>query len=341
MELPASNRRLADAAAAYGFLAAALVVELIIFESIGRATDKPGFLAAPSLLQILNRSAELGVCAVGMTFVILTAGIDLSVGSVFALAAVVSVYILQVANDMSWAVFGPVGWLMIAYAIALLAGGLTGAGAGLIITRASVPPFIATLALMSTLRGLAFILSDGQPIRPPAEVTQIITILGRYRVGNLVQLPVIVMAIVFIAGGLLLAYTRFGRHVSAVGGNEEAARLSGVNINRVKLAVYTGVGILSALSGLILSSKLGSGDPKVGQGDELDVIAAVVVGGTSLMGGRGTITGTFFGLVIISALNQGLTWIGVQSFGQQVILGIVILAAVLIDQLKNRRAKTA
>ncbi len=331
------SRALRQAFAVYGFLLAALIIELLIFEGIGRATGKPGFLSAPSLLQVLNRSAELGVCAVGMTFVILTAGIDLSVGSVFAFCAVIAMYILDAAMGAAWGVFGPTGWILVAYLIALAAGALSGGAAGLIITRANVPPFIATLALMSTLRGLAFLMSDGQPIRPPAETMQYVTILGRYRIGDYVQLPVIVMIVVFIVGGLLLSQTRFGRNVLAVGGNEEAARLSGVDVNAVKFRVYVGVGFLSALSGLILSSKLGSGDPKIGQGDELDVIAAVVVGGTSLMGGRGSIIGTFLGLAIISALNQGLTWVGVQSFGQQVILGIVILAAVLIDQLKGNR----
>lgn len=321
---------LKSAFATYGFLLVALVIEVIVFEAVGRSQGKPPFLSLASLIQILNRASVLGIASVGMTYVILTAGIDLSVGSIFAFCAVIAALVVEWAvtqSGMATGVAIPLG-----YSAALLAGAAAGALAGGVITKAKIPPFIATLALMSSLRGLGFIFADGQSV---SDLPDGYAWLGRHRIFDLVPVGVLVLIAVFLIGGGVLRYTRFGRHVIAVGGSEESARLSGVNVNRVKFAVYTMSGLLAALSGLILSSKLNAGDPKIGQGDELDVIAAVVVGGTSLAGGRGSITGTFLGLVLITVLNQGLNWIGVTSFGQQVILGIVILAAVLLDRFKR------
>jgi inositol transport system permease protein len=182
------------------------------------------------------------------------------------------------------------------------------------------------------MRGAGYMFVQGTPV---SDLPANYTFLGRYMIAGHVPVGVAIMLVVFVGGGILLNMTRFGREVRAIGGGEESARLSGVPVNRVKLAVYCMCSVLSVVGGLILSSKLRSGDPTVGVGDELQVIAAVVVGGTSFTGGRGTITGTFIGLLIIAVLATGLTWIGMESFGQQVILGIVILAAVLLDQFKG------
>jgi ribose/xylose/arabinose/galactoside ABC-type transport system permease subunit len=323
-----AGRSLREFLSAYGFLLLAIVLECVIFEAVAQHRGRPSFLSVGSLVNILNQSAVYGVLSVGMTFVILTGGIDLSVGSLIAFGGVICATVVHWGGEPAWMWIG-IGWIA-----AVLAGLATGSIAGLLITRFEVPPFIATLALMSSLRGLGYILAGGQPIAPlPAAYT----LLGRFRIADLVPVGVLVMLAVFVIGALLLNGTRFGRHVRAIGGNEEGARLSGVSVAGTKWAVYCMCSVFAVIGGLIASSKLGSGDPKAGLGDELSVIAAVVVGGTSLSGGRGTIGGTFVGLLIVSVLSSGLNWIGVESFGQQVILGTVILAAVLLDRVKARR----
>jgi len=319
----------------FGPLAVALVAEVSLFEFIGRSQGNPGFASIGTLILVLNQSAVFGVAAVGVTFIILTAGIDLSIGSLFAcagvLCALVVNYGLGGVDDPSTTAL--ILWLTAGGLAGLLLGALVGAVSGGLITLFRIPPFIATLALMSTLRGLGNLATDGKPVAPlPAEYS----LLGRYQIGGRVPVSMLIFLAVLIAGAILLNQTRFGRYVRAIGGNEESARLSGVPIKKVTFLVYVWSGALTALGGLILSSRLGAGSPKVGVGDELAVIAAVVVGGTSLAGGRGTITGTFAGLLVVAVLNTGLTWIGVETFGQQVTLGLVILGAVLLDRLKNR-----
>jgi len=311
----------------YGLLLAALVIECLVFEGIARHRGSPSFLSAKSLLLVLNHSVVFGVMAVGMTFVIISGGIDLSVGSLLAFGGVICAKTVQAGGEPVWA------WIVAGWAAALLAGAAAGSLAGLLITRCEIPPFIATLALMSSLRGLGYIIAKGQPISPLPAAYQVI---GRDRIAQTVPISVVMLLVALAAGAVLLNHTQFGRHVRAIGGNEESARLSGVPIRRVKWLVYCMCSMLAVVGGLILSSKLGSGSPKVGLGDELAVIAAVVVGGTSLSGGRGSIEGTFVGLLIVSVLSSGLNWIGVETFGQQVILGIVILAAVLLDRFKRR-----
>lgn len=313
----------------YGFLLLAIIVECVVFESIARHRGLLSFLSSDSIVNILNQSAVYGVLSVGMTFVILTGGIDLSVGSLIAFGGVICAGIVRAGMGVGESALL---WLILGWAAALATGALAGSVSGLLITRFTVPPFIATLALMSSLRGLGYIFAGGQPIAP---LPPVYIWLGRFRVADKVPVGVLVMLGVFLMGAVILNMTKFGNHVRAIGGNEEAARLSGVRIAQVKWTVYAMCSILAVLGGLIASSKLGSGDPKAGLGDELSVIAAVVVGGTSLSGGRGTIGGTFIGLLVVSVLNSGLNWIGMESFSQQVILGVVILAAVLLDQVKR------
>lgn len=311
----------------YGPLLAALFVEIAVFEILGRRQDNPGFASAGNLIRVLGQSAEFGVMAVGMTFVIITGGIDLSVGSLMACGGVLCAMLVK------WGGEGAVVPCLIAgWAAALVLGAASGSISGFLVTRFDIPPFIATLALMSSLRGVGNLITDGKPISPLPDAYQW---LGRQQIVPHVPVSVAVFLLVLAGGMLLLNHTQFGRHVRAIGGNEESARLSGVNIASVKWRVYMLCSMLTIIAGLILSSRLGAGSPKVGMGDELGVIAAVVVGGTSLSGGRGSIGGTFVGLLVVSMLNSGLTWIGVETFGQQVTLGIVILAAVLLDKLKS------
>ncbi len=313
------------AALTYGPLILALIVEVAVFEYIGWRQGKPGFASMNTMMLVLNQSAVFGIMAVGMTLVIITGGIDLSVGSLMACAGVACAMVVQWGGEPLWL------WMAAGYAVALLLGACAGAFSGALVTWFRIPPFIATLALMSSLRGVGNLITEGKPISPMPDVYGR---LGRFQIGGWLPVSVLVFAVVIAGGAILLSQTQFGRHVRALGGNEESARLSGINVGRVKRRVYLLCGTLTALSGLILSSRLGAGSPKVGVGDELAVIAAVVVGGTSLSGGRGGIGGTFVGLLVVAFLNSGLTWIGVETFGQQVTLGIVILAAVLLDRIK-------
>ncbi|MBW7864081.1 MAG: ABC transporter permease [Candidatus Hydrogenedentes bacterium] len=314
------------AAWTFGPLLAALALELVVFEMIGRYRDNPGFTSFNTMMMVLNQSAIFGVMAVGMTFIIITGGIDLSVGSLMAFGGVVSALIVRGGGGPVWL------WILAGWAAALSLGLISGSFTGFLVTRLRIPPFIATLALMSSLRGLGNLLTGGKPISPlPAEYTW----LGRHQLFGRLPVSVVLFLAVLAAGYVLLNHTRFGRYVRAIGGNEESARLSGVPVVRVKWLVYALGGVLAVTAGLMLTSRLGSGDPKVGLGDELAVIAAVVVGGTSLSGGRGSILGTFVGLLVVSVLNSGLNWVGVETFGQQVTLGLVILAAVLLDRVKG------
>lgn len=323
--LQPSHSAAREFATTYGFLLIALILECAVFEFLARRQGIRPFLSVDTLILVLNQSAIYGVASVGMTFVIISGGIDLSVGSLIAFGGVVAGVVAQRGGG---------GWdaIVAGWCIALGAGFAAGSVSGLFITKFQIPPFIATLAIMSSLRGLGYLMVKGQAV---FDLPDRYTFLGRYLIGGNVPVGVVIVLVVFVLGAVLLNTTRFGRHVRAIGGSEESARLSGVPVNRVKWTVYCMSSVLAVLGGLILSSKLKSGDPTVGVGDELQVIAAVVVGGTSLTGGRGTITGTFIGLLIIAVLATGLTWIGMESFGQQVILGIVILAAVLMDRLKR------
>lgn len=309
----------------YGLLLLALIIEFAVFETIARRQGLGSFLTPQSLINILNQCAVFGVVAVGMTFVILTAGIDLSVGSLIAFGGVICALVVRGAEDAVWL------WIVLGWIAACAAGAAAGAASGLLVAKVNVPPFIATLAFMSFLRGLGYILADGKPVAPLPDAYRY---LGRHHLFGALPVGVVVMLTAFVLGGIVLGFTPYGRHIRAIGSSEETARLSGVPVARVKFSVYVMSGVLSVIGGLIISSKLQSGDPKVGFGDELFVIAAVVVGGTSLMGGRGSLGGTFVGLLIISVLGSGLNFIGVETFVQQLVLGIVILAAVLLDRLR-------
>lgn len=287
------------------------------------------FLRPENLLNVARQISFEALIAFGMTLVIITGGIDLSVGSLVALTGVVAALAMQA--------FGPPG-AGVAIGAGLLAGVATGAavgsGSGLVITRLRLPPFLVTLAAMLIARGAAFILCDGQPIYEglPAGLMT----LGRGFVlepllGRTLPVPVAIMLGGFVLAHLLLTRTVFGRAVIAIGSNEEAARLSGIPVARTRLLVYSLIGALAGLVGVMNVGKLMAADPKIADMWELNVIAAVVVGGTSLFGGRGSIPGTLVGALIIGVLNNGLNLLHVQQFWQQVVLGVVILLAALLD----------
>lgn len=298
----------------------ALLLEILIFSQLS-----PYFLTAENILNVSLQISISAIVAVGMTFVILTAGIDLSVGSLIALTGVVSASLLKTPWPFPAA-------LALALSAGLFMGAASGAIAGFFVTRFNITPFIVTLALMTIWRGLAFMYTDGRPIW---ELPEEFGFLGSGRV-LAVPIPSIVMLTVYVLAYVVLERTRFGRHVYAVGGNREAARLAGIDTNRVLMQVYIVCGVLTSLSGILLASRMNSGQPNAGLMYELDVIAAVVVGGTSLFGGRGSIVGTFLGAMLIGVLRNGLNLLNVSSYVQMVVVGIVILLAVLLDRLKTR-----
>ncbi len=290
------------------------------------------FLTEENLMNIL-RQISINVClSIGMTLVILTGGIDLSVGSVLAFTGAVMAGLLKNGIEMptynTFIEFTPSG----AIGAGLLVGLLLGLFNGVMITRFRIPPFVATLGMLSVARGLTKLWTGGFPI----------TGLGKTFGFIGAGMPLGVPTPVWISAALVVAFyfvsreTRLGRYVYAVGGNERAALLSGVRINRVKLAVYSLAGLLSAVAGLIATARIDSATPIAGFGYELDSIAAVVIGGTSLSGGRGSILGTVIGCLIIGVLNSGLNVLGVSPFWQEVVKGLVILAAVAIDRMRAR-----
>ncbi len=292
----------------------------------------PTFLLRDNLLNVANQIAVIAIVAIGMTLVILTAGIDLSVGSLIALSAVVCAQLIE-----RWGAEGAgLAAMLAAGGAAMVLTALLGALSGLFITRWRVPPFIATLGMMQVASGLAYILSQGRPVyRLPASFTT----LGR-GADPLLGLPwaVLLMLGLYALAHLFLSRTVGGRHVYAVGGNAEAARLAGVSVKRVLGGVYAASGLLAGLGGVLMASQLKSGAPTYGGMYELYVIAAVVVGGASLSGGQGRMTGTLTGAFIMAVIQNGMNLSGVESYTQKIVLGLVILGAVLIERINGRQA---
>nr|WP_284699516.1 ABC transporter permease [Sphingomonas lycopersici] len=283
--------------------------------------------------------AIIAVLGIGMTYVILTGGIDLSVGSIAGLSGMVAGALIL--NGLTVA---PLGWVIypsvpLVLLIALALGGLIGLANGVLVTRFGVAPFIATLGMLYVARGAGLLLSNGTTfpnlVGSADYGNQGFPLLGASRVLG-VPLPVLIVVALALAAALVAARTPFGRHVYAVGGNARAALLSGVRVARVKIAVYVISGICAALVGLIVASDLVSAHPASGETFELSAIAAVVLGGASLAGGRGTIGGTIIGACVIGTLGDGMVMMGVSEFWQMVIKGTVIVAAVVLDQLQGR-----
>lgn len=295
------------------------LILLCIFLSF--ATDT--FLSARNLLNVLDQITVLGIMAVGMTMVILIGGIDLAVGSVMALTMMVMGY---AANQVGMPL--PLGIIL-----ALGGAAVTGAISGLLITALGVPAFIATLAMMSVARGLANMITDGQQI---VGFPSWFSLLAYTRFGGFLTLTVAVMLVVFALGWVYLRYTTGGRSLYAIGGNPEVARLAGINVNLYTIGVYVVSGLLAGLAGVVLAMRLDSVQPTAGVSYELDTIAAVVIGGTSLSGGKGGILGTIIGVLIIGVLRNGLNLLGVSPFTQAVVIGVVIALAVAAEAIKRR-----
>lgn len=307
---------------------ALFVIFIIICIALGIAS--PTFFTARNILNVFRQISINGILALGMTLVIILGGIDISVGSIVAVSGVVSALILEANPTM----------VIPAVIVGILAGSALGFVIGFLVAKFRIAPFIATLAMMTMARGIALVLSDGVPhtIDNPFYVS-----LGNGYLWETtspeqisIPIPVLVLVITAVIIGIILYKTRFGRYVYAVGGNENAARVSGVNIYWVKLLTFIINGTLCGVAGIVLAARITSGQPTAATGYELDAIAAVIIGGASLSGGAGKISGTIIGALIIGVLNNGLVLLGVSSYYQQIIKGMIIAGAVILDQRTKR-----
>lgn len=300
----------------YGIFIAFVVICIVL------SFATPNFFTAQNMLIVLRQVSINGILAIGVTYVIIAGGIDLSLGSVIALTGVVAA---SFAHPGAYPLIVPL-------LLGLLTGVLVGTLNGLTITKGRVAPFIVTLGMMTIARGLALVLSKGRPV---TNLSPEFNFIGG---GDIlyVPVPILLFVLVIIISAVILKYTRIGRYIYAVGGNENAATASGIRVSRVKLFAYIMCSGLAGLAGIVLASRITTGQPNAGIAYELDAIAAVVIGGTSLLGGRGSVAGTVIGVLIIGVINNGLDLLNVSSYYQQIIKGVIIVGAVLLDR-KNAR----
>jgi ribose transport system permease protein len=300
------------------------VVLAVILLSAILAVSSEAFLTPANLFGVMRAFSLTAIMAVGQTMVILTAGIDLSVGSIMGLAGLFTAMMIRDGFPVELAVL-----------VGLLSGSGVGLFNGLMVTKLRLPPFIATLGTLSMGRGLMYWITHGWPVTLSFEHPFLA--LGQGYIGP-VPVPVIVMLALYVAAAVFLSRTSIGRYVYAVGGNEQAARFSGIRVNWVKVLVYTISGFCCAVSGLILLARMISAQPMAGLGYELPVIAACAIGGTSLMGGEGTILGTLMGAALMGILQNGMVLVGIDTYAQQAVTGAVIVIAVTLDQWRQRRS---
>lgn len=298
---------------------AALILLVIIFSIIC-----PPFRTLNNLLTVALQTSIISFIGIGVTFVIITAGIDLGIGSVIALTGVVTGLAMNAGCPS-----------LVAILLGMLAGIICGLFNGFVISNMKLPPFIATLGTMMIARGVALYITNAAPITVSEPFFDL---LGGTIPGTNFPVPVIIMILVALIFGFVLTKTRLGRYAYAIGSNEEAARLSGLNINRTKYMLYAISGLLAAVAGIVLASRLSTAQATAGNAYELDAIASAVIGGTSLNGGIGTIMGTMIGAFIIGVLRNGLNMLGVSNFIQQIVIGGVLISAVYIDQLRTKKA---
>lgn len=290
------------------------------------------FLKFRNIVNVLRQSSVIGIIALGVTFIIITGGIDLSSGSLMALIGCVSAL---VARDMyNLPVILPI---IVALAMGLTAGGINGA----LIAKFGIPPFIATLGMMVSARGVGYLITGGRPIDNLSKTYQFIGQGSIFEYGQnfFIPIPVIIFLVMALIAHFLLSRTRFGKNTYALGGNEQAAYICGVNVRRQKIFVYAWAGFLTSIAAIVLTSRVSAGQPSAGNMYELDAIASAVIGGTSLQGGIGTIGGTVVGTLIIGVMNNGLDLLGVSSYWQQILKGVIIVGAVIIDTMRNRGKK--
>lgn len=279
------------------------------------------FLTVTNLLNVVRQIVVNGILAIGMTIVCLTGGIDLSVGSIVAFSGIIAAGLLR---DTSC----PIIVIVLA---AIAVGAVCGLYNGYFVAYWNAAPFVVTLSMMTIARGMTYVYSDGRPISNLR--TEFLTI-GKGSIAG-IPIPTLILAVVFILGSIMLTKLKFGRYVYAVGGNENAAMVSGINVKRIKMMVYVLSGIACGIAAIILTARVSAGLPQAGESYELDAIAATVIGGTSLSGGRGRLWGTIVGAVLLGIVNNGLDLLNVSSFYQQIVKGLIILGAILIDSKRN------
>ena len=298
------------------------MVLILILMVIIMSAVKPVFIKSANIINIFKQVAVIGTLAYGVTLIIITGGIDLSSGSVVALVGVVTASLA-----------GPTGNIFIAMAVGLLVGAACGGTNGFILAKTGIPPFIVTLGMMTVARGLALTYSGGRPI---SDIAESFLYVGTGKIGFM-PVPVIIFLLMGLMTHIILRKTPFGKKIYAIGGNEQAAKVCGINVKKSIIIIYTYAGIMSAVGGIILTARVSSGNPTAGLSYELDAIASAVIGGTSLTGGVGFISGTIIGALIIGVLNNGLTLIGVSPYLQQIVKGVIIVGAVVLDAYRNKR----
>ncbi len=310
-----------------------ILLGMVVILSLLTTTKEgvPTFLSPRNILNVIRQISIVAMIAMGVTMVIITGGIDLSSGSVVALATVVAASFAQRADWANPKFPGLQVPVIVPVIAALGIGALCGTINGTLIAKFAIPPFIATLGMMTVARGFALIYSD----RPVSGLKEGYLWIGQSNVLG-IPVPIIILAVTAVLIHLMLNRTRFGRYIYAIGGNEQAARISGLNLGSLKIRIYMLAGLLAGAAALILSARIGSGQPGLAVGYELDAIAAAVIGGTSLSGGIGTVWGTIVGALIIGVLNNGLDLLNVNAYWQTIVKGVIIVAAVIIDTLKNR-----
>lgn len=310
------------------------IVIVLILMILGLSIAEPAFLSSTNIFNVLTQSAIFGIMALGLTFVIISKGIDLSVGSVLAFSGVVAASLGQAATATG-KYFPDLGPLPVIVPIlaALAIGGTCGAVNGLLIAKTRIPAFIATLGMMTVARGLALIYSGGKPV---STLIPSLTALGG-KVFNVIPVPVIIYFLMIVISGILLNKTRFGKNVYAIGGNITAAEVSGVNVSKNLVLIYTYSGLLAGLAAVVFAGRVGSVHPGAAGGYELTAIAATTIGGTSHSGGIGTIWGAFVGAMVLAVMRNGMTLLGVDAYWQQVAEGLIIVVAVIIDMRKNAK----
>jgi ribose/xylose/arabinose/galactoside ABC-type transport system permease subunit len=299
---------------------------------------RPNFLSAFNLFNVMRQISFIGILAVGMTFVILTAGIDLSVGSLLALSGIICATVAKGSRSLLEGGVTDSGGVrvLLAALAAILVGMLIGLLQGSLTARAGIPAFIVTLGGLGAWRGATLLWTNGQPI---SSFSDDFKFWGQGFIGPL-PVPVIFFIAIVIIGQIILKYTQYGRWIYALGGNPEASRLSGLNVKMLTTSVYVISGFCAGLAGFLLTSRLNSAEQVAGQGYELQAIAAVVIGGTSLFGGQGGMIGTLIGAMLIGVLNNGLVILNVSPYYQQIVIGAIIVLSVYIDQLAKRRSRT-
>jgi ribose/xylose/arabinose/galactoside ABC-type transport system permease subunit len=298
-----------------------LVIVLVVI-CAALSVAKPNFLTVPNLINLVRQISINGILAVGVTYVLLTGGVDLSLGSLVALTGVVAA---RFAHPQQFPVFAPV-------LMGVLAGACCGAMNGIVVTKGRVAPFIVTLGMMTVARGLALVISGGRPV---SNLSREFTRMGSGDVAG-IPIPIAILFVITLASYVFLKNIRLGRYIYAVGGNENAARASGISVDAVKIFSYTLCAALAGVAGVVLASRITTGQPNAGVGYELDAIAAGVIGGTSLSGGVGGVGGTILGALLMGVINNGLDLLNVSSYYQQIVKGLIIVGAVWMDRSQEK-----